>query len=1211
MNRSQLTKTRFTGAALLALAVVALAAGARAATIDVPADYATIGAAITAAGTGDTISVAAGTYAENINIDRRLTLTGAGAGSTIIRNAGGLPLVTVGADGVILQGFTLDQQDLGPGMSAVLVQGDQVKTRGVTIRNNEFLGNSTENGILIAPNIEGGVLTIQSNSFDKEPAAGYSFDYLVYFQFSVYGVDPVGNVAAHTARISILSNTGAEFNGSAVYFNGLVYKSTVILADNSFTGNAVAANGIYFNDDVSVFSSVVIGTTTFADVDYGVYVDGQLTTQSDFTMTDVTVDNFRDYGAYVYAYDASALSIRSCTFTGDPTKASHGIYTDVEYGSDAVIDACQISGVDEYGIYASDTEYGSTLAVTNSTLAMVDTGSNGYGIYTDTGYSSSTAVTGNTISGFDYAGIYENYPESGSSVLIDGNTLTASASGADYGIWVDEIEHGCAATITNNVVRNFDQAGLYIDECYYGATATITGNTCTAVAASGATYGIYLAYVEYMGDAVVSNNSITGFNEYGFYLYEVYYDSSVIFSDNTLTAHASGADYGIYADDIYEGATATFTNNTVTGFGNQAPASDYGFYNDMVYDGATLVMTDNTFTAHANAVEYGFYSSSGFGDGAVGVITDNEFTGFHGAGLYCGFGAYGGSRLTLEDNTFTATSGGAEYGINFNDGFDYGALASVARNTVTGFTDYGIYVNDIDDGSDVTIADNALTPAAPPAGGQYGVYFADYVSYSQFTFSSNTITGIKADAGDTSYAVYFYGADDGSTASLSDNILTGATSDGTTYGLYFEYECDEGASVDLYDNQIGGFNNAQVYFNGEIETGGIFSFHDNVLTGGEYGIYHGYGVTDGSTADFRRNRITDFTTEGFHIERPVWGSRLTIRDNWFVGDGAADGVYFGDLISAGAEVRMHDNCFQGVTTGISVAAIFDTAFLVAHQNDFSDTTTGIDNVSGDADHAIDAANNYWDTAVANTEGTNVLLTPKLAAPPDPDADGVPNCDDLCPGTAAGDAVDADGCSCLQLNPTGDVDGDGTLDCLDGCPDDPNKTDPGYCGCGAPETDTDGDGMPDCVDGCPDDPNKTDPGYCGCGAPETDTDADGTPDCVDGCPNDPDKTDAGVCGCGVADTDTDGDGVPDCLDCCPLVANADQLDVDGDGVGDACDNCLETANPDQLDSDGDGVGDACETTRRSPCGAGICPGASLTLIGLSLMGLMRARRNKSR
>ncbi len=38
-----------------------------------------------------------------------------------------------------------------------------------------------------------------------------------------------------------------------------------------------------------------------------------------------------------------------------------------------------------------------------------------------------------------------------------------------------------------------------------------------------------------------------------------------------------------------------------------------------------------------------------------------------------------------------------------------------------------------------------------------------------------------------------------------------------------------------------------------------------------------------------------------------------------------------------------------------------------------------------------------------------------------------------------------------------------------------------------------------LDQCPNDPNKTLPGQCGCGVADTDTDSDGTADCNDGCP----------------------------------------------------------------------------------------------------------------
>src|SRR5690606_18264466 len=61
----------------------------------------------------------------------------------------------------------------------------------------------------------------------------------------------------------------------------------------------------------------------------------------------------------------------------------------------------------------------------------------------------------------------------------------------------------------------------------------------------------------------------------------------------------------------------------------------------------------------------------------------------------------------------------------------------------------------------------------------------------------------------------------------------------------------------------------------------------------------------------------------------------------------------------------------------------------------------------------------------------------------------------------------------------DTDGDGVLDCFDGCRRDPAKAAPGICGCGTPDIDTDGDGVYDCHDECPLDASDQHKGVCGC------------------------------------------------------------------------------------------------------------------------------------
>ena len=105
-----------------------------------------------------------------------------------------------------------------------------------------------------------------------------------------------------------------------------------------------------------------------------------------------------------------------------------------------------------------------------------------------------------------------------------------------------------------------------------------------------------------------------------------------------------------------------------------------------------------------------------------------------------------------------------------------------------------------------------------------------------------------------------------------------------------------------------------------------------------------------------------------------------------------------------------------------------------------------------------------------------------------------------------------------------------------CGNTPNQITSGYVdnggNCITDVCDSDGDDVLDCNDGCPDDPNKTEAGDCGCGVADTDSDSDGTPDCNDGCPDDAEKTEPGDCGCGVPDGDADGDSIPDCNDPCP-------------------------------------------------------------------------------
>lgn len=157
-----------------------------------------------------------------------------------------------------------------------------------------------------------------------------------------------------------------------------------------------------------------------------------------------------------------------------------------------------------------------------------------------------------------------------------------------------------------------------------------------------------------------------------------------------------------------------------------------------------------------------------------------------------------------------------------------------------------------------------------------------------------------------------------------------------------------------------------------------------------------------------------------------------------------------------------------------------------------------------------------------------VAAPPPAPAPAPPTTTPPTGTDNCPSDPNKTEPGVCGCGV----PDADSDGDGAMNCVDGCPNDPAKTTAGVCGCGVADTDSDGDGTRNCQDGCPNDPAKISAGVCGCGVPDTDTDGDGTRNCIDGCPNDPAKIAAGVCGCGVSEANRDGDSAPDCVDGCP-------------------------------------------------------------------------------
>lgn len=224
---------------------------------------------------------------------------------------------------------------------------------------------------------------------------------------------------------------------------------------------------------------------------------------------------------------------------------------------------------------------------------------------------------------------------------------------------------------------------------------------------------------------------------------------------------------------------------------------------------------------------------------------------------------------------------------------------------------------------------------------------------------------------------------------------------------------------------------------------------------------------------------------------------------------------------------------------------------------------------------------------------------------DTDNDGIPDDEDTCSETPAGESVDEKGCSQSQ----NDSDGDGVSDAQDQCPDTPMGNEVDTSGCsietkvdgagGEIAEDTDGDGIADDLDECAATPEGEQVNSQGCSESQSDADGDGVNNDADRCANTPEGEDVDDQGCSESQRDTDGDGINDDTDQCSATPEGEEVDTqgcsesqsdaDGDGVNDDADQCDDTpenetadsagCSESQKDTDNDGVNDAidqCET-----------------------------------
>ncbi len=214
-SRSRLGTSRaWVAAALLQLA---FGQASSADTLYVPAEYPTIQGAIAAAAPDDTVRVAAGIYPENVTVNKRITLDGAGA-STVIRPLSG--------NGIVISAS-------GGGSNSPLI------IRDLTV------ADCAATGIRIAATAN--YLSLANVTVSNCAAHGME----IFTTGSVNGLE-----MSNCAFVGMTASSGLRVRGSL---------RSLMAIDCLFSGNQIGLQSIKANADGTIFSGAHFERCTFAE----------------------------------------------------------------------------------------------------------------------------------------------------------------------------------------------------------------------------------------------------------------------------------------------------------------------------------------------------------------------------------------------------------------------------------------------------------------------------------------------------------------------------------------------------------------------------------------------------------------------------------------------------------------------------------------------------------------------------------------------------------------------------------------------------------------------------------------------------------------------------------------------------------------------------------------------------------------------------------
>ncbi len=377
--------------------------------------FCSLSAGIAAAIDGDTISIGAGTYSENLTVLKSLTIVGAGSAATIV-DGGGIDRVIFTQGTVVISDLTVQNGDAGDsGLGGgIWANGGSLTLTDSVVRNNIA---SDGGGIGIGASVQLRVVRslITDNTATNSSSTG-----------SGGGLDISGS-PTHIIDSTISDNT-SDYEGGGIFNLGYETKISNSTISGNFTlgtgGGAALVNGSGSSANIVISSTTITGNTANA------YSGGILNNYGEVRLHNSLVAGNSDPG---YAQDCAGQAITSdgynfigttagCTFnqaTGDlldqgaatarlTPLAAHGGATPthaIQSGS-TVIDAGDPAGctdADSNLLTTDQTGGPRTLDGNADTLSVCDIGAFElkHGIVVDTGSVPMTTTEGMGMATFD------------------------------------------------------------------------------------------------------------------------------------------------------------------------------------------------------------------------------------------------------------------------------------------------------------------------------------------------------------------------------------------------------------------------------------------------------------------------------------------------------------------------------------------------------------------------------------------------------------------------------------------------------------------------------------------------------------------------------------------------------------------------------------------------------------------------------------------